>query len=134
MSELTQGTGGTYTGTFVAVDDRPKMQKGGKLDIEVTLDEDGRLSLIPRDAVAAFILRRYAGRVQVSKTFILQGAGVPFKQNPCVAFSMVRADDSGVLSDGEEGDGITINREQYERCKALLFPPVVQKPKKRGRK
>lgn len=131
MSELTQ-TGATYTGTFVPVDDRPKMQKGGKLDIEVTLDEDGRLSLVPRDAVAAFILRRYAGRVQVSKTFISQGAGVPFKQNPCVAFSMVKADDYGVLSAGEEGDGINITREQYERCKALLFPPM--KPKKRRRK
>lgn len=136
MSKLvnTTGTGGTYTATLAAVNDRPKMQTGGKLDIEVTLDEDGRLSLVPRDAVAAFILRRYAGRVQVSKTFISQGPHVPFKQNPCVAFSMVREHDHGVLSDGEEGDGITINREQYERCKALLFPPVAQKPKKRRRK
>lgn len=122
MSETTAGT--LATTQIIHVDATPRQKRTmGALNASVFVDEDGTISVVPNDATAAYVLRSHGLGLRVGTRMTMNGAtpdgsGV-FERSRFEALNLIPSREP-MLHGANEGTGIPLTREQYDKLKGAL--------------
>lgn len=115
------------------------LHEDGALNVTVKVREDGTISLVPNDTVAALVLRDLGLRTRVMTRH--QGNG-PMKDMTFLSLDLAPdRRDATLTKDGTRHTEMVISSADYEACRALLqqryderYPPKPKRTKAKTRR
>ena len=113
-------SGGDVPVTVSAVDFHrtEPLREDGVLNVTVKVREDGTISLVPNDTIAALVLRDLGLRARVSTRH--QGTG-PMKDMTFLSLDLTPdRRDATLTKDGTRHTEMVISSADYDACRALL--------------